>query len=729
MRDSFGKYCLREEGIREMSKMKESVSMKTFFATVVILTVALMTSAYAGEAQTYVKIPAPEDSGGALAPETLKALPLGSIRPAGWLKHHLDLMTEGLVGRLYETSEFLGEDNGWLNAEGKGWEEQPYWLRSFVKLAVLTGNRRCLDVSQKWVDAVIATADTDGWYGPRELKAFKTKDGRVISDIWPHMVMGETLLAWYDHTGDARIPALLTAFARYCNNLDSSQFLRRDAEGGDWHYTVQCDRACDWIPSLHRLYEITGDAAFLKLAERSYIRRRRVWTTFLDSHTVNFAQRFAYETYFSRQSRDPSQRDSAEYWYGLHMRGWGSEHPRGAFAADECTRVGCRDPRYGTESCTWGEFVRAFDILGRLSGDPVYADRAEDVIFNHYPAAYTPDWKRVHYITAPNQISLDAGTDHNYFNRAPQAAYSDKLYRCCRHNAAHALPVFTAGLVCETACGGLAFRMYAPHAGTICTGKEKTSWNLETRYPFRETMRLTLDNAGDRSLWLRVPRWAKGFVVRREGKEILAQTTRAGVWMKIEGPWNTKEFLEITINAEAVYARWPRTHAVTVDRGPLSYSLAVPEIMRECVQPKFSYSADEVAQITFPEDAGGMATRMTEIVPGGEWNYALDLSAKPEFQVRDWSDDCFTASNAPCEIFVKGCKFKEWTLQDHQPAALQESPVYVTTPLERLRFIPLGCARLRLSVLPVASRDEKAARWGKVPETTKRSERPKIFRW
>lgn len=691
----------------------------------VVSGVAVAGMSMGGELSTEGRIAPSSDTGGALAPLAMEALPLGSVKPEGWLKCQLDKMTEGLVGRLYETSEFLREDNAWLKGIGSvGWEEQPYWLRSFIKLAVLTGNARCLDVSQKWVEGVLSTAETDGWFGPKRLKAYTGKDGRVISDIWPHMVMAEALLSWYDFTGDRRIPNVLTAFARYCLKLDSGRFLTNDAKGGDWHFTVQGDRAMDWVPTLHRLYGITGDRVFLDLAERSYIRRRRVYRTFLDNHTVNFAERFAYETYFVRQSRSDAHRKSAEYWYDLHMKGWGSEMPRGAFAADECARVGCRDPRYGTESCTWGEFVRSFSNLGRITGSAVYADRTEDVVFNHFPVAYTPDYRRVHYITAPNQVNLDAATDHNYFNRAPQVAYSDKLYRCCRHNAAQTLPLFAENLVQRTSGGDLVFWMYAPHSGSM-KGEDGMRWTMDTRYPFRERVTLTLSGIGTHDVFLRIPRWAKGFSVKRGAFD--GRTGENGMFVRLKGPWKPVETVEITMGMETVFTRYPRTQAVSVDRGPLTYSLAIKELYGECVQPTFSYSADLVAQIKFPEDAGGVATKMTEVRPGSDWNYALDVSAMPEYRECAWTDNCFVATNAPCEMMVVGRRLKEWTLQDHQPAALQESPVYVTSLAEKLRFIPLGCARLRLSVLPVASDDPHATRWETVPETTRRTERPRIF--
>lgn len=151
-----------------------------------------------------------------LAPLAFDTLPAGTIRPEGWLKYQLNAMTEGLQGRLYENGRFLQRPNGWTNPDGKwGWEEQPYWLRTFLKLAILTDNKRMLGVAQEWIDGVLSTARPDGWYGPTDLCAHRCKTtGKVVSDIWPHMVMSETLLTWYEYKRDPRVPAVLAGFAR-----------------------------------------------------------------------------------------------------------------------------------------------------------------------------------------------------------------------------------------------------------------------------------------------------------------------------------------------------------------------------------------------------------------------------------------------------------------------------------------------------------------------------------
>ena len=661
--------------------------------------------------------------GAELAPLAFETLPAGSIRPEGWLKRQLELESEGLPGRLYERGQYLKSGNGWLQAGSDwGWEEQPYWLRTFVKLAVLTRDERMLGVSRRWVDGVLSTARTDGWFGPESLRTHRhDRTGAIISDIWPHMVMAEALLTWYDETHDERIPAVLTGFAKWCLAQSDDVFLKRDST---WTFEVQQGRACDMVPALFRLWDLTGDRACLSLADRLFrMRQRTPDRTFLTIHNVNFAQRFAYETVFSRRSGNPSHRAFADYWYEINSRLWGGEFPRGAFAADECQRVGCFDARYATESCCWGEIVRSFRELANLTGEVRWCDRTEDVVFNWHPVAFTPDWKRVHYLTGANMVSVDAATDHNYMDPAPRIAYSADRYRCCLHNAGLALPLFAENLTRVAPGGDLVFALYAPHSGRL----GETSWRMTTRYPFRETVSLELTGLGARGIRLRVPGWAKGFEVKRGGRPFAA-TDEAGRWLELRGEWGATERLEIVMKAECSLSVHARTHSVTVDRGPLSYSLALGETYREVSAPKFETAADGTTVGVFPAEKEGVAgERMTEVTPTGRWNYALVRSKGLEFRERPWTDDCFVASNAVCEISAVGRRVPEWTLQDGQPAALQESPVATSEPEEPLRFIPMGAARCRLTVLPVAAEGgDIATRWRPAPAVTKRSERPPL---
>ena len=655
----------------------------------------------------------------ALKANALEPLPLGSVMPEGWLKYQLDLMTEGLMGRLYETSEFLTPENGWLKPEGRGWEEQPYWFRSFVKLAVLTRNERCLKVAAEWVEKILATQDESGWFGPRELAPRTFPNGVVASDVWGHMVMCEALLSWYEHTGDVRVKELLRKFFLFCARQREDTFIHtaRRPKGSNWHLSIQYARAGDMIPCVFRVYEMTGERELLGLTDMLYRKLQPPGALFLDKHNVNFAERFAYWALYSRRSGSAAHRASADYWYDLHMAEWG-QMPRGAFAADENCRVGRVDPRNGTETCTWGELTRSFQHLSDLDAERRWADRNEDIVFNHAPASYTPDWKELHYITAANQLNLDARTDHDYDNRPPMVAYSSIIYRCCRHNAGVTFPIFTENLVKKARDGALVFWMYAPNSGKTVLEGNAVSWTLDTRYPFRETAKLTVTAAKPLTARFRVPGWATSF---RAGE---ATAAAGAASLDVALPAGTTT-LDLAMGAVCKYTAWPRSGGVTIDRGPLSYSLAIPEKYGRVKRPKMqggsaTWAENDLEAGKFPKDM------MTEVTLGSDkWNYALDVSAPLEFRECGWTDDCFVATNAACEIYATGRRLAAWTLQDNEPAALQPSPAFTDAPAERLRFVPLGCQRLRLSVLPQATDDPSVGwKWQPTPPATKRETRP-----
>src|SRR5262245_66410946 len=70
-----------------------------------------------------------------LAPLTAEPLPLGAIKPAGWLRRQLEIQAGGLSGHLDEFWPDVAESS-WIGGKAEGWERGPYWLDGFIPLAV-----------------------------------------------------------------------------------------------------------------------------------------------------------------------------------------------------------------------------------------------------------------------------------------------------------------------------------------------------------------------------------------------------------------------------------------------------------------------------------------------------------------------------------------------------------------------------------------------------------------
>src|ERR1700683_2618148 len=74
-----------------------------------------------------------------LAQNAFYMLPLGAVRPAGWLKNQLQIQANGLGGHLDETWADVGSNSGWLGGTGESWGRGPFFLLGAFPLAFLVG--------------------------------------------------------------------------------------------------------------------------------------------------------------------------------------------------------------------------------------------------------------------------------------------------------------------------------------------------------------------------------------------------------------------------------------------------------------------------------------------------------------------------------------------------------------------------------------------------------------
>src|SRR5262245_13871370 len=84
-----------------------------------------------------------------LLPQRFVKLPVGAVRPGGWLLKSLELERDGLAGNLGEISIWLTKkNNAWLNKDGKGdwgWEELPYWLKGYANMGYVLQDKKMID--------------------------------------------------------------------------------------------------------------------------------------------------------------------------------------------------------------------------------------------------------------------------------------------------------------------------------------------------------------------------------------------------------------------------------------------------------------------------------------------------------------------------------------------------------------------------------------------------------
>lgn len=613
-----------------------------------------------------------------LAPAAFQRLPLGSVTARGWLRGQLDLLLGGLFGRYAEVSHFLVFDaSGWVHPDKDGWEEVPYWLRGYVDLAALTGDRAALAAARRWIDAIVATQQPDGFFGPARLRT----QHHGGPDFWPYLPLLQALRSHEEFTGDERIVPLLSRFLRFMNAQGPEAF------NSGW----VSKRWGDGLDVAFWLYNRTEEPFLLDLADAMHTHGVDWSAGIADWHNVNVAQGFREPAQYALRSKKDVHTRAAYRNYATAIGTYG-QFPGGGFAGDEHARPGFGDPRQGFETCGIVEFMASHELLTRITGDPVWADLCEELAFNLLPAATDPAGSGVHYITSANSIDLDnrRKTEGQFQNGFAMQAFQPGVdqYRCCPHNYGMGWPYFTEELWLATPDRGLAAAMYAPCRVTARVG-DGTSVTIteDTDYPFKETITLTLTMAAPARfpLRLRIPGWCDRPHLSVNGNRLRAPDGPA--FAEVERTWRDGDRITLRLPQRTSVRTW-KNGAVSVDHGPLTYSLRIGESYER-------YAGTDA----FPHLAVHATT---------PWNYALapdphqDLtfSAEPG----PLADDPFTQAGTPVRIRGRARRLEEWVADAEDVVApLQRGTARATGAQERVTLIPMGAARLRVTAFPTAA--------------------------
>ena len=655
-------------------------------------------------------------------------LKFSELKTSGWVKEYLNTQATGLTGELgtighpftspswdatrEQAESALEHFIGGLNSKNDAWvpfEQTGYWIDGAIRAGHLADNEKLLNLGRSKIYPALENAQENGFIGPKYLEGGLT---------WPHAVYFRALIAEYTATGNKEI---LDAMVRH--------FLRRpitEAYEVDDLRIISVRQAAE-IESVLWVYDQTGDARFLEMAEASYEVFNGIFSDDTDAlphcqmrdvtvpgmlgnrkvernHGVTYCEICKLAAILHKYTGKEVYKKAAVNAFDKLYRD--QMIVDGVISSTEYLN-GNEDSWAMHETCLVSDMTWALGYLYMITGDTKYGDWIEDAIFNGGLGCVDDDFKSNQYFSCPNQVVANDNCNHAKFYRGQEwmsyAPYN--LLGCCVGNVNRFMPNFAYHAWMRDG-DKLAAVTYCPSVVTVDIEGTPVTIQEVTQYPFENTIRFQIeaDQPTEFTLVLRKPNWAIDAKVSCNGQAVDAKFENGTFCLSRTFCQGDEIVLEFTDSIQLI----ENAGGVSVKKGALLYALPVAERtvlegLREGGNPNFPHYS------LYPESA---------------WNYGLckeELNAT--FIPGTIGDQPWRLEENGHRITLRGTELPAWKLRKQKriqsrllprdPCRWEDReaiftpkvlPVTDSTPLgetKELTLVPYCCTRLRIAIFPI----------------------------
>lgn len=589
--------------------------------------------------------------------------------PEGWLKEQLRTQAEGLSGNLDKVWPDI-RDSSWIGGNRDGWERVPYWLDGFIPLAYLLRDEDMIARAKRYIDAIIAGQQSDGWLCPCD------EQHRPGYDMWALYLIDKVLMLYYDCSQDERVPGVVS---RSLKNLyeHMQKYPLFNWAKSRWFecliplYRLQAICPEPWMADLARLLREQGmDYGALYAGGEDWPLREPVNEWRFETHVVNAAMAVkagALASLIDGPCDDSGSETMVRQLFAYHGNAYGH------FNGDEC--LAGDSPIQGSELCSVVEAMFSYETLFALTGKSIWLDRLEKLAFNGLPASISPDMWSHQYDQQVNQIccaSMEGGRtifrtngpESNRFGLEPN-------FGCCTANFNQGWPKLALSAFYRTSDGIAAGAILPTSLHTEINGVP-VSVRCQTVYPGGTRVEYIVQTERECAftLTLRVPGCISGALL--DGRAV-----SAGETIPLSRVWSGTQSVVLELRFDTKFV--PRPMGMfALERGPLLYALEIPgewtrlEYVRDGVERKFPYCDWDVR-------------------PTSDWQFAFAPDCTPLN-----GDNCLMVPMVPVE----------WGLEEGCAGVARRFPQSLRPmgEVRFLRFVPYGSTTLRLTEIPFADK-------------------------
>ncbi len=513
-------------------------------------------------------------------------------QPGGWLYTQLRTEADGLVGNLDRIWPDV-RDSRWIGGSCDGWERVPYWLDGFIPLAYLLRDADMIARAKRYIDAIIAGQQEDGWLCPCPAEE------RPVYDMWALLLITKVLTVYADAEPDDadRVERVISRALRQAVTHFHAYPLfgwgqYRWFEGLIAAYWLYDRTHEDWILEYCDLLHAQGKD-YIKLIDEEFEPYKlpvHLWQW--DTHIVNLSMAIKADALWQKRGGAASVSDTASRrYYETLMQYHGM--PTGHIAGDEC--LAGRSPTQGTELCGVVEAMYSDEWMLALTADTYWGDLLERLCFNALPATVSTDMWTHQYDQQTNQIACAPEGESEKKVVFTTNYYESNIfglepnYGCCTANMPQGWPKFALAAFMKND-DAIFSASPVPTAACVTLHGVPVRVVCESGYPFRDsyTYRVTADAPVTFSLDLRIPGFAKAACVNGEA-------VTPGTVVSIRREWSGEATVTVELSFDITLDSIGYEDLYCVNRGALLYSVPVgtqwvkKEYTRSGVVRKFPY--------------------------------------------------------------------------------------------------------------------------------------------
>ncbi len=639
--------------------------------------------------------------------KNLRKLPLGAIRPEGWLQSQMSLVCS-LQKRLGALSGLV------KNGEWETGEFLPRYLRGLVLLAACLDDKNLKDKAQSLLTPILFSANEGGDFGPKQTRSLTPKIEAI-----------KALLTYYEYTGDERIlpflkkyfknqfntyavsPCWFNSRARLLEEIMAIEAVYRETDL-EWLQDLGeklRDTSNDWFKLAGKFpykkpYGKYVSASSLKrtlkkvatyepydlpprakpysheLVEAEW--HKKAHQVAIETDSVNLAKAVKYPAVYGRFVGDDELKNLSVKMVASLMRYHGT--PMGMFAC--APRLGLSSSTAGIDVLASVEMIESLVEVVKETGDYGLMDIIERIVFNVIPAACFDDCSAVQDLVLVNQVEASN-------QRKLPGAEEDNAYYTKRMTRGAVALLSAYPLYLQTACmiknEEINFLTYAPCKMDILVAGCRMTISERTGYPFRNTVAFKVehvDGEPEVRINFRAPRNTTIRLISG-GQVVASGTKQISVKCVLKTGSTFMIKLDIPLVAEETNKGFESLY-----KGNLLMSEKVPADIKVTAEDRRVFYINftkrwSIAPILSRKNNGGVRTLFEP-----ERTVVHEIGERP-----------FSFDNPPFELLIRSKNVANWEFDVNGFAEAPKKPSYSEESLERT-YIPCGCTLLRISEFP-----------------------------